>query len=65
MREIEYDFNFWWRQTGESCGWEVAPTAEQTMVNVFQTEPNWDGYMPYSYGTRRSKEMFSGETDLP
>jgi hypothetical protein len=28
MREIEYDYNFWWKQTGESCGWEAAPTAE-------------------------------------
>ena len=65
MRDIEYDFNFWWRQTGESCGWEIAPTAEQTMKNVFQTEPNWEAYKPVSSGTKRSKEMFSGETDLP
>ena len=28
MRDIQYDYNFWWKETGLTCGWEVAPTAD-------------------------------------
>jgi hypothetical protein len=35
------------------------------MENVFNTEPNWSAYVPYSMGTKRTKQLFSGETDIP
>lgn len=46
MRELDYDFNFWWKETTESCGWEIAPTADEIMTSVLETEPEWANYRP-------------------
>lgn len=65
MRDIEYDYNFWWVQTGEACGWEAAPTSELTMINVFETEPNWNAYTPSARGTQKSQDLWKTISNLP
>jgi hypothetical protein len=59
LRDIDYDYNFWWVQSGETCGWEAAPTADSIMLNVFKTEPNWSDYGSYTIGTSRTKQLWT------
>jgi hypothetical protein len=65
MRDLEYDYNFWWRQTGIICGWEAGPTADVTMINVFYTEPNWEEYGPSTSSTMRVQEIWGLESNIP
>jgi hypothetical protein len=54
MEDMNYDFNFWWIKSGQECGFDAAPTAEEIIIKIFNTEPNWSNYVPESINTKKA-----------
>lgn len=44
LSEIGYDWGRWWVKPSVECGFDAAPTSEEYMIEVFQTEPSWNRY---------------------
>lgn len=61
LSEIENPYNSQWINAGSSCGWAVAPTREEQMVeDVFAKTPNWADYTD-GPNTRRFQQLFNFE----
>ena len=54
MEDMNYDFNFWWVKSGQECGFDAAPTAEEIIIKILDTEPNWQNYVPESTNTKKA-----------
>lgn len=62
---MNYDYNFWWLKSGLRCGYDAAPTQDEVMVSVFDTEPDWYQFAPATSKTIRAAALFQDESNLP
>lgn len=58
MEDMNYDFNFWWIKSGLECGFDAAPTSDEIMITIFNTEPNWSNYEIGTSNTARAIGFF-------
>jgi hypothetical protein len=65
MVSINYDYNFWWVKSGLRCGYDAAPTQDEIMVAVFDTEPDWYEFAPETSKTQRASMLFLENSNLP
>ena len=54
VNSFNYDWDFWWLKSGARCGYVPAPTQDDVMVQLFDTEPDWSGFIPDSAKTLRT-----------
>ena len=58
MESIGYDYNFWWSKSGIRCGFDAAPTKDEIMLKIFDTEPNWNNYEAENANTQKAMGLF-------
>ena len=62
---INYDWDYWWLKSGARCGYIPAPTQDDVMVELFDSEPDWTPFVPESPKTQRAQLLFAEDSNLP
>lgn len=58
MDEMAYEHTFWWIKSGLKCGFDAAPTHDEIMLKIFNTEPNWSNYEADTTNTKKAIGLF-------